>query len=224
MKRSSQAAKLADEIRTRLGELPIANTAAVRSLRRDFSRQIANERADAVMEAALLLLQAQSGTMSFFAYELVSHHKASFEGIEIRGLLKLGEKMNSWSSVDCFGLYLGGPTWLHGRIEDRDIRGWARSENLWWRRAALVSTVALSRHGRDEDVRRVLAICAELATDREDMVVKALSWALRELSKKHSAPVQQFLAKHRDVLAARVIREVENKLSTGLKTPRRGRV
>jgi len=30
-----------------------------------------------------------------------------------------------------------------------------------------------------------------------------------------------FLAKHRDVVAARVVREVRNKLSTGLKNPRR---
>ena len=52
------------------------------------------------------------------------------------------------------------------------------------------------------------------------MVVKALSWALRELAKKHPEQAASFLAKHRQVLAARVLREVNNKLTTGLKTPR----
>jgi 3-methyladenine DNA glycosylase AlkD len=53
------------------------------------------------------------------------------------------------------------------------------------------------------------------------MVVKALSWAVRELAKKHPLQARSFIAQHRRVLAARVIREVENKLTTGLKTPRR---
>ena len=52
------------------------------------------------------------------------------------------------------------------------------------------------------------------------MVVKALSWALRELSKRDPTAVQRFLEQHHGVLAARVVREVRNKLSTGLKNPR----
>jgi 3-methyladenine DNA glycosylase AlkD len=52
------------------------------------------------------------------------------------------------------------------------------------------------------------------------MVVKALSWALRELSKRDPNAVRAFLAKHAKALAPRVIREVNNKLVTGLKNPR----
>jgi 3-methyladenine DNA glycosylase AlkD len=52
------------------------------------------------------------------------------------------------------------------------------------------------------------------------MVVKALSWALRELSKRDPEAAEQFLEEHQGVLASRVLREVRNKLSTGLKNPR----
>jgi 3-methyladenine DNA glycosylase AlkD len=52
------------------------------------------------------------------------------------------------------------------------------------------------------------------------MVVKALSWALREAAKKHPNQVRSFLAEHQEALTARVKREVNNKLTTGLKTPR----
>jgi 3-methyladenine DNA glycosylase AlkD len=220
---SREAARLVRKIRARLAALPLANTAAVRTVRREFSRQVANEGAEVVMETALSLLNERSSVLTFFGYELVSRHRETFERLEIKSLLKLGATMNSWASVDCFGLYLSGPTWLHGRIADRYLQAWARSENLWWRRAALVSTVALSRHGSAEGARRVLAICTELVTDREDMVVKALSWALRELSKKHPDHVRRFVSRYREALAARVIREVQNKLTTGLKTPKRGR-
>jgi 3-methyladenine DNA glycosylase AlkD len=53
------------------------------------------------------------------------------------------------------------------------------------------------------------------------MVVKALSWALRELVVHDPDAVRAFLSEHEDVLAARVKREVRNKLTTGLKNPRR---
>jgi 3-methyladenine DNA glycosylase AlkD len=54
-----------------------------------------------------------------------------------------------------------------------------------------------------------------------DMVVKALSWSLRELAKHDPAPVTSFLAVEQARLAARVKREVGNKLTTGVKTPSR---
>ena len=61
-----------------------------------------------------------------------------------------------------------------------------------------------------------------LVSDRDDMVVKAMSWALRALSQRDPAAVEQFLSEREGELARRVIREVRNKLSTGLKNPKTG--
>jgi 3-methyladenine DNA glycosylase AlkD len=52
------------------------------------------------------------------------------------------------------------------------------------------------------------------------MVIKALSWALRELSKRDPSSVKNFLLEQREAVAPRVVREVNNKLKTGLKNPR----
>jgi 3-methyladenine DNA glycosylase AlkD len=71
------------------------------------------------------------------------------------------------------------------------------------------------------DVPRTLAICQMLVADHEDMVVKALSWALRELVYFNPQAVEDFIQKHEQVLAGRVKREVGSKLSTGLKSPRK---
>jgi 3-methyladenine DNA glycosylase AlkD len=100
---------------------------------------------------------------------------------------------------------------------------WAKSPNRWWRRAALVSTVPLNNNARggQGDVNRTLKICRMLISDRDDMVIKALSWALRELSKRDPLPVSSFLEQYDEQLAPRVKREVTNKLKTGLKNPRR---
>ena len=112
---------------------------------------------------------------------------------------------------------------MHGLVPDRLFDRWASSPNLWLRRAVLVSTVALNRpaEGGRVDAARTLAICERLVDDREDMVVKALSWALRELGRQDEPPVRRFLARHEARLASRVRREVGNKLRTGLKNPRR---
>lgn len=220
MKPAPETVRLAREIRSRLDALPALATAPVRAVRREFSKRIKNATPDSVLQLTLHLLRDNSDTLRFFAYELLTRHKAAFVQLTEHDLLSLGKGIDSWSSVDCFGLYLSGPMLAQGQVSYKTIAGWARSPDFWWRRAALVSTVALSRRSHRDDIVSVKRICALLVDDREDMVVKALSWALRELGKKSPDEARAFLAEHKQALAARVLREVNNKLSTGLKTPR----
>src|SRR5207253_10564833 len=93
----------------------------------------------------------------------------------------------------------------------------------WWRRAALVCTVALDNkvRGGSGDTTRTLEVCRILVKDRDDMVVKAMSWSLRELSRRDPEVVRAFLDEYQSKLAARVVREVRTKLTTGLKNPRK---
>ena len=155
------------------------------------------------------------------AYELVQHHPAAFALCDARTLEGLGRGLSDWASVDTFACYLLGPAWQARQVPDRAIHEWARSADRWRRRAALVATVALNcpaRGGRG-DTARTLRVCRMLAGDRDDMVVKAMSWALRELSKRDAPAVRAFVRSEKH-LAPRVLREVRNKLTTGLKNPR----
>jgi 3-methyladenine DNA glycosylase AlkD len=129
--------------------------------------------------------------------------------------------MDGWGAVDSFGRSLSGPVWRQRQVPDELIHEWAHSEDRWWRRAALVSTVPLNvkARGGTGDVPRTLAVCRLLVDDGDDMVVKAMSWALRELVVHDPDAVRAFLSTHQDALAARVRREVTNKLRTGLKNP-----
>jgi 3-methyladenine DNA glycosylase AlkD len=220
MKRSPEIVRRGNEIRSRLDLLSVPSTATVRAIRREFSYRIANAAPESVIQLALHLIEENSDLLRFFSYELVSNHRLASEHLTTDDLLKLGKGLSSWSSVDCFAIYLSGPMWAQGRLSDKTIITWACSGDRWWRRTALVSTVALSRRGNPGDLRRVAHICTLLAADRDDMVVKALSWALREIAKKHPEQVRTFLETYKRTLAARVTREVNNKLRTGLKTPR----
>ncbi len=206
----------------RLHNLPARRTANLRGLRREFSKRLRKSEPDTVIGLALGLLDRPGKEHRFLAYELVAYHRGALTALGTKELLRLGNGINSWDTVDTFACYLAGPAWREHQVPDRLIHGWAKSADRWWRRAALVSTVPLNckARGGNGDRLRTLAVCRLLVRDRDDMVVKALSWALRELAKRDHNAVSRFLTDHQPVLAARVLREVQNKLQTGLKNPR----
>ena len=209
------ASKMVAEIRT----LPVRNTTNRRAVRREYSSRLSQSAPEFVLGVARELLRnhGQRG----LACELIKAHKPAFRRIGEAELEEFGQGINSWNSVDTFALVLAGPAWLGGQVSDELIHRWARSEDRWWRRTALVTTVALNLRSRGGygDVPRTLKICRLLVDDADDMVVKALSWALRALVMHDSDAVREFLSEYDDVLAARVKREVRNKLTTGLKNP-----
>jgi 3-methyladenine DNA glycosylase AlkD len=209
----------ADDLVEELDAVAERRTAPLRAVRRQYTRRIADRPAGFVLDMARAILD--TGRYRWIAYELIAEHQAAFRSLDRPTLEELGAGIDSWDTVDPFARTLSGPAWLEGLIEIETIQDWARSDDRWWRRAALVSTVALNMrsHGGYGDVERTLAICRMLPDDEDDMVVKALSWALRSLVVHDPEAVRTFLRRHGGVLAARVKREVTNKLETGLKNP-----
>jgi 3-methyladenine DNA glycosylase AlkD len=215
------AEEFAREIAAKIRALSSLKTEPVRAVRRAYSKRLAKSPARHVIDVALQLLD-MAGINRFVSYELVKFHPAAATSLREKQLERFGGGLDEWGEVDCFACYLAGPAWREHQISDKVIHRWARSKDRWWRRVALVSTVPLNSkaQGGKGDTERTIEVCRLLLSDRDDMVVKAMSWALRELSKRDAKSVRQFLDEHHDVVASRVIREVSNKLSTGLKNPR----
>ncbi len=214
---------LAEEIDERLSSLAGgAATAELREVRREFTHRLKDAAPHVVLELANLLIDVPQTAYRFIAYELIHHHPAAISHLNAWQLEQLGRGIASWGAVDCFAVYLSGPVWRDRRIPNSLIHGWARSADRWWRRAALVSTVPLNSksQGGAGDTYRTLQVCRLLERDRDPMVTKAMSWALRELAKRDPRAVRDYLAARKDVLPAIVLREVTNKLKTGVKNPR----
>ena len=186
---------------------------SIRRERREWSARLRDTPAAEVLALADSLVEERR----WFAYELVYYHRGAREALDLAWVERLGRGFADWGAVDAFGRYISGPAWRRGLIADEAVGAWADAVDRWWRRAALVSTVALNLRaaGGTGDTARTLAICARLAADRDEMVVKALSWALRELVFWDAGAVGDFIEGH-DV-APRVRREVVNKLETGRK-------
>lgn len=214
---SSGAVKVVSAIDADIRALPARNTPNMRAVRRGYSKSLENATPGFVLRVAAML--CRTGDYRWFAYELIERHRSAFERLGPAEIERLGQGINSWWTVDAFARTLSGPAWLNRQVPDKLILKWARSRDRWWRRAALVSTVALNvrSHGGEGDAARTLRVCRVLAGDQDDMVAKAMSWALRALAVHDREAVQNFLKRFDDVLPARVKREVANKLRTGLK-------
>ena len=189
---------------------------------RDVGKRIKAESSPGVMALAHALIGGGTFEGRHAAYEIVARHQPTMASLKTREVERLGRGIDNWASVDAFATGIAGPTWREGRVTDAAVTRWARSPDRWWRRAAVASTVALNQASRGSrgDAARTLLICEMVVADHDDMVAKALSWALRTLSGHDSEAVARFLEEHESALAARVRREVRNKLRTGYKNPR----
>lgn len=207
-----------------LRALPVVNAASIRAVRRDLSARVDSIPARDAIELAIGIVDEGAPGAYPVVYEMLVYHPTALSAIRAIDLRKLGKHMNAWGDVDCFSA-VAGRAWRIDRISDSEVHRWARSRSRWWRRAALVCTVSLNMrsHGGKGDSARTLEVCALLLDDRDDMVVKAMSWALRALSTRDPRSVEAFLNENDGRLAPRVVREVGNKLRTGRKDGRRNK-
>jgi 3-methyladenine DNA glycosylase AlkD len=208
------------EIRAEIEALPRRDTPSLRAVRKAWSAKLKPALAADVIAAAQALERPAGQEGKWIAYELIRHHKGAFEAVTTEQIEDFASRIASWYATDAFGTILSGPLWAKGRVPDAMIDAWSRSPQMWLRRSALVATVGLngSLPGGRGDPARTLPICLRMAADREDMIEKAVSWALRYLSQKDRGAVAAFMDEHGGEFCARVRREVRNKLTTGLKS------
>ena len=209
------AADIVRRITAEIAQLPTRDTPSVRAVRRRWSAALKSAPADHVLTIAGELERAAGQGGKWVAYELIRFHRAAFDAVPAAEVERFAGRCVSWGSVDALGAILAGPLWAKGRLADAAVEAWSASPDRWLRRLALVCTV-----GARADAAHTLPLCRRLALDRDDMVEKALSWALRVLSQSDRAAVEAFVAEMDATLAARVKREVRNKLATGLKSGR----
>ena len=97
--------------------------------------------------------------------------------------------VNNWDLVD-----LSAPNIVGNYLLNRKDRGilykFARSENLWERRIAIIATFAFIRDERFGDT---LKISKMLLGDSHDLIHKAVGWMLREVGKRDVNVLKKFL-------------------------------
>ena len=200
-----------------------ASVPQLRGVVRRMTAAMKDQSPDAVLSLADSLVRGRMAEARQVGWEVVAKRADAMALLTTARIERLGRGNDNWASVDGFSTYLAGPAWRLGYVRDADVLRWARSRDKWWRRTALASTVALNvaaRGGRG-DARRTLRVCACFAAERDPMLAKALSWALRSLAPHDARAVRAFVDTHRATLAPLVVREVTTKLTTGTKHARK---
>lgn len=191
-------------------------------------RQVAKELKGVTNEWAwkekIMLLKKLVETRVFecqqLSYVFISDNKKIWEFLTKEDVIDLAKNMDNWATVDGYCMYVIGHAWRKGMFDDDYFKNLLKSEDVWQRRIAVVATIPLNSkaQGGVGDAKRTLAICRLVVEDYHDMIVKALSWALRELAKRDKDEVQNFIDRYDEVLHKKVLQEVTNKIVFGKKS------
>jgi len=105
--------------------------------------------------------------------------------------LKNSKRINNWDLVDCSAHYIIGPwLWKKNRTILYKL---ARSNNLWEKRIAIMSTFYFIRQKNFTDTFKISKI---LLRDKHDLIHKAVGWMLREVGNRNRGAEEKFLKKY----------------------------
>ena len=109
--------------------------------------------------------------------------------------------VNNWDLVDVTCSHVIGK---HLMDKDRSILyTWAKSEDLWTKRIAIVSTHCFIRKNELQDTFKIAKI---LLNDEHDLIHKAVGWMLREAGKRDLEKEEIFLKKYYNIMPRTMLR------------------
>jgi 3-methyladenine DNA glycosylase AlkD len=101
---------------------------------------------------------------------------------------------SNWATTDAICGMLIGPLLVQYPALAVQIRSWSTHKNMWVRRASVVGLIPSLRTGVALDL--LYNNARRLHPDREDLIQKAVGWALREAGKADMARLERYLRKH----------------------------
>ena len=116
----------------------------------------------------------------------------------------LDKYASNWAQVDDICLNVLCPLLEKNASLLPEIKSWAKSRNLWTRRASAVSFVYPCRRGLY--LNDIFEVSEQLLSDKEDLIQKAYGWALREAGKNHQKEVFDFVIKHKNKMPRTALR------------------
>jgi len=158
-------------------------------------RKVANRYTDLLLNDLQELLNSKFHEHRLTALLILisKYRKAENSGKEeiFSFYLKNTENINNWDLVD-----LSAPKIVGDYLVNKDrfiLYKLAKSNNLWERRIAILSTFKFIGNNDFEDA---LSISELLLHDKHDLIHKAVGWALREIGKRDQEVEERFLTKY----------------------------
>lgn len=178
------------------GDLGFYNvgTAAMRGLARSIhTAHKAEWSIDEAMAFANVLIEDRHLEAKSVGIEVVARSRRDFSPRLLPAWKRWFAENHSanWATTDAICGMLLGPLLLQRPELGARMRVWARDRNMWVRRASIVGLIPLARRGQSLDL--VYEIARRLHADREDLIQKAVGWALREAGKTDMPRLERYL-------------------------------
>jgi 3-methyladenine DNA glycosylase AlkD len=103
----------------------------------------------------------------------------------------IGES-RSWAYVDGLAASVAGPLVERHPELGRKLDRWARDEDFWLRRSAMLALLLPLRRG-EGDFERFAGYADSMLEEREFFIRKAIGWVLRETAKRRPELVREWL-------------------------------
>ena len=141
----------------------------------------------------LLLNDIHEFRLTGFFILVYKFEKADENGREniVNFYLENIDRANNWDLIDCVADKILG-VYLIDKNKDI-LYQFAKSQSLWERRIAIISTFYFIKQNKFEDT---LKIAELLLSDSQDLIHKAVGWMLREVGKRDQQVEEEFLKKH----------------------------
>jgi 3-methyladenine DNA glycosylase AlkD len=130
------------------------------------------------------------------------------------------EELEGWAEIDglCQSTFIAQELLDNWQEWKRWLKKFNQSQNISKRRASLVLLVKPVRDSEDTRLTDLaFENIEELKSEDDKLITKAISWLLREMTKRHHQLVKDYLDENEDSLPAIAARETRRKLETGKK-------
>jgi 3-methyladenine DNA glycosylase AlkD len=149
------------------------------------------------------------------AVELLDARSALLGSGDLELLERLLREARTWALVDPLAIDVVGA--LHERHPAEvaaALDRWARAEDLWLRRSALLALLHGLRGG-EGDLDRFLRYADEMLDERAPFIRKAIGWVLRETGRRRPEVVAEWVADRIDRVSGVTLREAVKRLPDG---------
>jgi len=158
-------------------------------------RQIAKKYPDLKLKELQVLLNSKIHEHRLTALIILVNKYSKADQKDRRNIfnfyLKNSKNINNWNLVDITAPKIVGEYLVD---KPRDVLyKLAKSNNLWKKRIAIISTFAFIRNN---DFKDTLKISEILLNDSHDLIHKAVGWMLREVGKRDVKVLDNFLNRH----------------------------
>ena len=146
-----------------------------------------------VLEIARACWKLPEREYQYFAMKLLRRHAKKLEAPAIAVVEELIATKSWWDTVDELASNVVGPLVTRHPALKKTMDAWAKSENLWLARSAILHQL---KYRDKTDATRLFRYCAARAGEKDFFMRKAIGWALRVYSATDPEAVRAFVAEH----------------------------